>query len=151
MKMPWLKRLEKLTAMCNGNAKRVFDIAIELRELHSDVRYLSEAHNGNMDARDAALAVFAEATPVALHDLLTMIDHFPRGEQWIDGELLMLRDRANAEESKRKSPTGDRLPPVTRAMYEALRQKYEAVLEEKARLLEQINKLIDKLPPGKAA
>jgi hypothetical protein len=160
MSTTWKSRLGDLERLIKGSGNRAFEIATELRELWKDKEFLVDC-NGSLDEAEEKLSRYADATGYHLNELLQMLEHFPKAEDWKDGHIRHVYDETCKAIAGRKRPNDSEPRPkarrvslaelevVQRERDEYARQARELKAEVK-RLREENLLLIKKLP-GKAA
>ena len=161
MPSSWKQLLIEANSLTSNNGKNAYRTAQIIKQLVDDKQFLSESCKGSLDDRDSKLAVFSGRFAVGVHDMLAMLNHFPKTEDWKSGRLDLLRDKAAtamiaAERATRSDKGGSHKtsPSDPKKQLAELRKKYTAALRECTKLRREKNNLqrkVDKFERAKKA
>lgn len=95
----WLAELESLTEASGINAFRVATIC---RKVLSDRALIDGEWKGKRDDAELVLSKFSKRMAMSLDSMLTMLDFFPKEEDWDGADLEALRWQAAAKLNERQ-------------------------------------------------
>lgn len=92
--MSWKQKMDELKSLTLANGKNAHRVAILLRELYNDKKWLKAECGDKLDKADDTLAEFSGRFALGPNDMIRMIEYFPDVKDWEGGRLDRLRDES---------------------------------------------------------
>lgn len=92
----------ELQSLTEANGRNAHRVATIIRSLLNDRKWIDVEWKGNRDEAEHELSKFSKRMALSIDSLLTMLEFFPKVEDWDGADLEDLRWRSAAELNKRQ-------------------------------------------------